>query len=86
MKRVHMDEYLPPYHDDVTLCLLIDSKGGRSHAVSLWNGWIFDSNLTYAIPFGKLSLDWCCADESKKGNECCFNGFGMTIRCLKFEK
>ena len=35
MKCGKLEDYSPPYKNDVILCLLVDSIGGRSHAVSL---------------------------------------------------
>ena len=52
-KQGIMPNYQPPVNTDVILCLLVDSSGGRSHAVTLWDGWMFDSNLAYAIPLEK---------------------------------
>ena len=74
-----LEKYEPPYHEDVILCLLGDSRGGRGHAVSLWNGWIFDSNISYAIPFCDESLNWCCSDEE---GQCGFSHVAKTIRCV----
>jgi len=78
-RRGNLAEYKPPYHKDVILCLLVDSDGGKSHAVSLWDGWIFDSNIGYAIPFLQESLDWCCSGDDVKCEFCCF---GTTIRLV----
>ena len=75
----------PPVNTDVILCLLVDSSGGRSHAITLWNGWIFDSNLAYAIPLEIKSLDWCCADNGSRATFH-FCHFAKTITFTKCNK
>ena len=44
----------------IVICLLRGSDHSRDHIVSISHGWIFDSNLDFALPLNKESLDWCC--------------------------
>lgn len=48
------------------MCLvgLISDDSKTDHAVAISGNWIFDSNLEYAIPLTKESLDLCCSDDS----------------------
>lgn len=40
----------------VTLCVL-----RNNHSVTLWNGWIFDSNVSHALPLSDAKwFSWCC--------------------------
>ena len=75
-----LEKYEAPYHKDVILCLLVDSMGGRGHAVSLWNGWIFDSSISYALPYCEESLHWCCSDGE---GQCGLSYVAKTIRCAQ---
>ena len=44
----------------IVIFLLRGSDHSRDHIVSISHGWIFDSNLDFALPLNKESLDWCC--------------------------
>ena len=67
--------YTSPYPPEIYLCVIVGTDNGRNHTIALWNGWVFDSNLAYAVPYSKDSLDWCSG-----GGEytCEFKKFGRT--------
>lgn len=46
--------------DRPTLVILEGDDGGVEHAITIYNCWIFDSNLEEAIPLTQNSLNWCC--------------------------
>lgn len=56
----------------VVVALLNDSLGSKDHIVSFCQGWLFDSNLNYALPISNLNLDWCCGNHV---NDAIFTGF-----------
>ena len=68
--------YTSPFSADVHLCEVVGMDNARDHVVGLWNGWIFDSNLNYALPYSKESLDWCSGGGEYK---CEFKHFGKTL-------
>jgi hypothetical protein len=45
-----------------------------THAIAVWKGWIFDSNLPHALRWSQQSLDWC----SGAGSTCI--GFSRSFR------
>ena len=49
-----------PY--DFFVGVIRDSSGSVQHAVSIHDGWIFDSNEPFALPLNQESLD-CCTWE-----------------------
>jgi hypothetical protein len=56
----------------IVISLLRGSDDSRDHIVSISHGWIFDSNLDFALPLNKESLDWCCGFMQ---NGTTFDGF-----------
>lgn len=46
---------------DVKLILLKCKDGSQNHAVGACDGWIFDSNLPYALPHTIDTFDWLCS-------------------------
>ena len=48
------------------MLLLIQTSDGisGSHAITTWNGMIFDSNCTKALRWSQRSLDWCSGQDS----------------------
>ena len=42
---------------------LQSTDGGVDHAVTIFNGWIFDSNFPQALPVDKKSFDLCCSTD-----------------------
>ena len=67
-----------------SLCLLgVKGEDNKTdHAICIVGQWIFDSNLSKAIPLSKESLDICCS--SGDGSVTCFveatRGFMLKIR------
>jgi hypothetical protein len=49
------------------MLLIIQTSDGiyGSHAITTWNGMIFDSNCPYALRWSQTSLDWCSGKRSK---------------------
>jgi hypothetical protein len=47
----------------IYMCQLLGSDGKDDHCVSISNNWIYDSNLSNAIPRSRESLDLCCSDD-----------------------
>ena len=56
----------------IMICIIKDSSFSRDHMIAIANGWIFDSNLHYALPLNEDSLNWC-ASHGKEGY--CFDKF-----------
>jgi hypothetical protein len=50
------------------MCLvgLLANDSKTDHAVAISGKWIFDSNLDYALPLSKDSLDLCCSNDKNK--------------------
>jgi hypothetical protein len=48
------DEVLVP-----KLLQILGSDGGVGHALTIYNGLIFDSNLEYAVDLTRLNLEFC---------------------------
>jgi len=40
--------------------ILEGEYGSRTHAVAIWDGMVFDSNVPCALPLSKETLDFCC--------------------------
>ena len=59
------------YFKAIVICLLRGSDRSRIHIISISHSWIFDSNLDFAFPLNKESLDWSC---DVKQNDSTFNG------------
>jgi hypothetical protein len=53
------DVYSSESKSVVHLIQLVGSDGGIGHAVTIFNGKIFDSNLEYAVALEKKNLDYC---------------------------
>lgn len=53
-----------------TIVVLQGEDDGCEHAVSIIGSWIFDSNLSTALPRTEASLDWCCMGKFKSVMEC----------------
>jgi hypothetical protein len=58
----------------IVLVLMTSDLCYGTHAVTVWRGLIFDSNLPYALRWSQESLDWC----SGKGSTCI--GFSQVLR------
>ena len=68
--------YTAPYPKEIYLCTIVGSDNARNHVVALWDGWIFDANLSYALPYCKDSLDWCSGGGEY---QCSFKQFGKSV-------
>ena len=42
----------------INTVIVKDSEGSRSHAITIFDGWIFDSNEDYALPLCEASLNY----------------------------
>ena len=42
----------------INTVIVKDSDGSRSHAITIFNGWIFDSNEDHALPLCEASLNY----------------------------
>ncbi len=56
--------------DLVYLCVLRDNKGAENHALSVWNGRIFDSCEARSLPLSQASLDLCTNPEGCNSYTC----------------
>jgi hypothetical protein len=56
-----LEQFLQPTSSMRTL-VLSGSDGDTSHAVSIYDNWIFDSGLPMALPLCKEALNFCCGD------------------------
>ena len=63
-----------------TLCVLKSSDNSASHAVTVVENYIFDSNLSHALELNKKNLDWCCSDYN------CEETFQGVHSAYRFEK
>ena len=43
-----------------TVCLLLDTAHRTDHCITVRGKWIFDSNLEFALPLTKASLNYIC--------------------------
>ena len=50
----------------IALCVLNESDGNSSHAVTIHGGYVYDANEVIAIPLCKEALDYCCSTETTK--------------------
>ena len=53
-------------YKSIQLCIVHSTAFSRDHIIAIAAGWIFDSNLTFAIPLNEKNLHWC-ASHGKKG-------------------
>jgi hypothetical protein len=51
------------------------SDGSVHHAVTLFRGWLFDSNETHALPLTKQALDFCTQTEEEMTMTGCASTF-----------
>ena len=42
-----------------TVVVLEGDDGGTEHAVTIYDNWVFDSNVEFAMPLKQNTLDWC---------------------------
>ena len=86
----HVTGYKIKYFDEIdilknrsmwpTLCVLKSSDNSASHAVTVVENYIFDSNLSHALELNKKNLDWCCSDYN------CEETFQGVHSAYRFEK
>ena len=43
------------------VCLLLDTAHRTDHCITVCGKWIFDSNLEFALPITKASLNYICS-------------------------
>ena len=48
-----------------TVCVLEGDDGAKTHAVTLVDSWVFDSNFCHAQPLSQETLDLCCSSIEK---------------------
>jgi hypothetical protein len=53
-----------------TLCVLKSSDNSASHAITIVENYIFDSNVSHALELNKQNLDWCCSDLTCRETFC----------------
>jgi len=69
--------------------VLRGTDGSTSHCVAVVQHWIFDSNLSKALPLTRASLDWCCGsvkDDSRAKYELVESGYMFSRRPKKAKK
>ena len=69
-----------PYYDSIILCIPKSTGFSRDHIIGITKGWIFDGNLSYAIPLNEKNLTWCTSHGRE--NEF-FTGFWEQIAIVK---
>jgi len=47
----------------MVVAILSASDGEATHAITMSDGWIFEANLTFALPLTRESLDYCCGGQ-----------------------
>ena len=63
-----------------TVCLLLDTAHPTDHCITVRGKWIFDSNLEFALPLTKASLNYMCS--GKDTDEITFVGVLHAIRAV----
>ena len=60
---------------------LVSADGSTTHAVALTDKWIFDANLTHALPLSRESLNICCSSDTGHSEFVRLNrGYSFTMR------
>ena len=73
--------------NQISLLVLLSSDGATSHAITITNGWIFDSNETVALPLTQVALDYCTWDETSRTTCIGFHsGWVFTDHCNKMAR
>ena len=49
-----------------TIYVLEGNDGATTHAVTVVDSWVFDSNACYAKPLTQETLDWCCSSIERE--------------------
>ena len=63
-----------------TVCLLLDTAHRKNHYIAVCGKWISDSNLEFALPLTKASLDYICSGNDT--DEITFVGVLHAIRSV----
>ena len=63
-----------------TMCLLLDTTHRTDHCITVCCKWIFDSDLEFALPLTKSSLNYICSGNDT--DEIIFVGFLHVIRAV----
>ena len=63
-----------------TVCLLLDTAHRTDHCITVCGKWIFDSNLEFALPLTKASLNYICSGNDT--DEITFVGVLHAIRAF----
>jgi hypothetical protein len=63
-----------------TLCILRGSDNSVNHAITVVQGYIFDSNKDKAMYISQQNLDWCCSSENSNVT---FTGVVKAYRFIK---
>ena len=63
---------LPEYYSNIILCIPKSSAFSKDHMIGITQGWIFGSNLEYAVPLTEENITWT-ASHGKEG--IVFSGF-----------
>ena len=63
-----------------TVCLLLDTEHRTNHCITVCSKRIFDSNLEYALPLTKASLNYICSGNDT--DEITFVGVLNAIRAF----
>ena len=66
-----------PYYYKIMLCIPKSTSLNRDHIIGITQGWIFDGNLSYAIPLNEDNLSWS-ASHGESGEV--FAGFCEQIQ------
>ena len=62
------------------VCLLLDTAHRTDHFITVCGKWIFDSNLEFALPLTKASLNYICYGNDT--DEITFVGVLHAIRAV----
>ena len=54
-------DILKNHSNSPTVCLLLDTAHQTDHCITVCGKWIFDSNLEFALPLTKASLNYICS-------------------------
>ena len=68
------------HSNDPTVCLLLDTAHREDQCITVCGKWIFDSNLDFALPLTKASLNYICSGNDT--DEITFVGVLHAIRAV----
>ena len=75
--------YDSKYYQSIMICLIKGTNVFHDNLISIVRGWIFDSNLSFAIPLDKKHLEWC---SGATNNESTFGGFCEMVQVCNGEQ